>query len=83
MCGVRYDEHSGMDHRFNQRPDFKQHIPLPRLDLTHCGWLLVDVSDALVNDVRDVVRRAVRRNTVCLTCLKVWLYFRERAKLYA
>ena len=83
VCGVRFDEHSGIKHLFRQNPPYKFHIPLSGIDHTHCGWRIVDVSETIHNGSERIVKRVVRDNTVCLSCLKTWLYFKERVKFYA
>lgn len=82
VCVVRFDEHNGAGHRFRQKPPYKSHIPLSGIDHTHCGWRIVDVSETLHNGSDRLVKRAVRDNEVCMSCLKTWVYFKERRKLY-
>lgn len=83
VCEIRFDEHSGAGHKFRQRPQYKSHIPLSGIDHTHCGWRIVDVSETLLDASDRAVKRAVRTNVACRSCVKTWLYFRERRKLYA
>jgi hypothetical protein len=86
-CGIRFAEHTKVDHVFAMRAERRHHIPWPVFgqDHSYCGRRPHHYNDPLSmvwvpNDQPAAVRALARRNVLCTACFKNWMYVQHRAE---
>ncbi len=74
VCGITFERHNGAGHEFQERWQWKIHIPSG--STTHCGRL--EVYEILPSASPKRVVQAASVNQLCRTCLKDWLFWQQR-----
>lgn len=82
VCGLKFVDHWNVSHTFIPRPAHKEHLFWEAKNTTYCGWQTDECWDVSY-DVSDAyVRGAARNNILCISCLKQWMFVRDRISFF-
>lgn len=87
VCNLSYKEHGIgsyiQTHVFVERPYRKTHLYWQAEEKLYCG-VHPDMVYEWEQEFSDAyIREQARANRICLSCLKQWMYIRERVNFFA
>lgn len=80
VCNIEFSEHSNLDHKFEPRVKYKEHIVYSDSKL-YCGWSWY-VGYKTINPHMTAIKNSVKRNSICRSCLKNFLYLEQRNRFF-